>query len=80
MRAHKGIKIYDNGGEIFDRYTVIIDGEMYAMSEAPLSPQGFNQYVGKYEKPWGDKLVSFESLPQDVRRAILNRMEEIIID
>ena len=41
------IRIYDNKGKTFDRYTVIIDKDMYGMSSDPLGPRGFNQYGGE---------------------------------
>lgn len=73
------IEVYDNGGETFDRYTVIIDGNVYGMSHNPLSPQGFNQYRGKLsELPMargnGDR-ITIESAPDDVQRAIGRRVE-----
>jgi len=40
------IQVYDNGGETFDRYTVIIDNDVFGMSENPLSASGFNQWCG----------------------------------
>ena len=48
------IQVYDND-ESFDRYTVIIDDYVFGMSTNPLSPMGFNQYVGdtsKLQKPY----------------------------
>jgi hypothetical protein len=42
---HK-IRIFDNKGETFDRYTVLIDEDAFGMSHNPLSAQGFNQYIG----------------------------------
>lgn len=70
------IEIYDNGGETFDRYTVIIDGDVYGMSDNPLSPQGFNQFSGKlHELPLarqGERLT-IESLPEAVQTAIERR-------
>jgi hypothetical protein len=40
------IRVFDNGGKTWDRYTIVIDGDVYGMSETPRSPQGFNQYSG----------------------------------
>lgn len=69
----KTIEVYDNGGQTFDRYTVIIDGDVFGMSDNPLSPQGFNQYSGKlHELPLarqGERVVP-ESLPEQVQKAI----------
>ena len=40
--------ILDNGGETFDRYTIVNtkDGEMIGASENPFSPLGFGQHCG----------------------------------
>ena len=43
----KDVRIFDNGGETIDRYTVVINDSVYGMSDNPLSPQGFNQYCGE---------------------------------
>lgn len=68
------IEIYDNEGKTFDRYTVIIDGDVFGMSENPLSPQGFNQYSGKlHELPMArnnGERITLESLPDEVQKAI----------
>lgn len=68
------IEIYDNGGETFDRYTVIIDGDVYGMSANPNSPQGFNQYSGTLaELPMArsnGERITMESLPEEVQKAI----------
>ena len=40
----KELQIFDNGNKTADRYTVIIDGSVYGMSDDPLSPQGVNMY------------------------------------
>jgi hypothetical protein len=44
----KNIIVFDNGGETFDRYTIINkkDGEMIGSSDSPFHPQGFGQYCG----------------------------------
>lgn len=64
------IEIYDNGGVTFDRYTVIIDGDVYGMSDNPRSPQGFNQFSGTLaELPnargVGER-ITLESVPEEV--------------
>ena len=73
------IKIYDNGGKSSDQYTVIIDGNVYGMSTNAMAPNGFNQYccpecelVHTIEL---GKPVHFEELPDDVKRAIVERMK-----
>jgi len=71
------IEIYDNGGVTFDRYTVIIDGDVYGMSANPNSPQGFNQFSGKLaELPMArsnGERITMESLPEEVELAIKAR-------
>jgi len=71
------IKIYDNEGETFDRYTVIIGRSTYTMSHNPLSPQGFNQYGGTVEDIHPDYYtgieVSIDRVPKDVNEAIRRR-------
>jgi len=49
------IRVFDNGGETFDRYTVIINTSVYGMSINANSPQGFNQYSGEL-----DELIAVE--------------------
>lgn len=55
------IRVYDNGGETFDRYTVVYtgryrrnprDGYQYVgMSEHPFHPQGFGQHGETRDRP-----------------------------
>lgn len=77
------IEIYDNEGTTFDRYTVIIDGDVFGMSDNPLSPQGFNQYSGKlHELPLArnnGERITLESLPEEVQTAIQRRREKEVI-
>lgn len=43
----KTIYVFDNEGETFDRFTIILpDGDMLASSVYPFHPQGFGMYVG----------------------------------
>ena len=69
--------VYDNPNYP-DRYIIIMkSGEVYAMSENPLSPSGFNIHVGEFgEKPSaGDgKRVPKGTLPIEVRKAIRERI------
>jgi hypothetical protein len=74
----KKIMVFDNGGLSFDRYTVQIDDEVYGMSADPLSPQGFNQYVGSLKDSDWDieelgKRISLSKVPAQVRKAIKER-------
>lgn len=74
------MRIYDNGGASFDRFTVVLeDGSVYGMSANPLSPQGFNQYIGEAPEfhgfeHCGREVASLRSLPGDVLSAIGNRI------
>jgi len=73
------ITIWDNGGKTCDRYTVQIDNDYFGMSDDPLSPQGFNQYLGEYPEiipgPHLGKRVKYENLPETVQKAIQLRIE-----
>ncbi len=44
----KQLVIFDNGGETYDRYTILDlkSGDMYGASENPFHPLGFGQYCG----------------------------------
>jgi len=44
LEYENDVEVFDNGGTSFDRYTVIINGSVYGMSDNPGDPQGFNQY------------------------------------
>lgn len=75
----KDVEIYDNEGESFDRYTIIIDDAYFGMSLHPHSPQGFNQYCGTTKELRKDrdalgKKVDFKDLSQEVQQAIIERM------
>ena len=75
------IKIYDNDGITFDRYTIIIDDDVYTMSHNALSPQGYNQYMGTLEIDlididWStDILIGIDDVPIEVQEAIKRRLE-----
>jgi hypothetical protein len=69
------VKCYDNGGDSFDRYTVVFNDlkeqpnvyEYVGMSSNPFSPSGFCQHgvciVGKHL----GKRIAFSSLPDDCK-------------
>ncbi len=76
----KSLKIYDNGGKTIDRYTVILDGAVFTMSDDPLSPQGFNQYWGRKEELKNKKMgkeVKFSQLNPAIRQAINIRINQL---
>ncbi len=79
MADNKGVRVFDNGGETVDRYTVVIDQDVYGMSSNPFGE--FNQYnftmsegmqldMDKLE----DKEVAIIDLPENVIKAICDRM------
>lgn len=81
------IRIYDNKGKTWDRYTVMIpEGfgyHVYGMSENPTSPNGFNQYclttygiVDSIRVTESENIgdpVKLSILPQEVQMAIKER-------
>lgn len=74
----KNIRIYDNGGKTFDRYTVVYMTEpegrgLYGargMSENPFDPQGFGQYCSAMPGRHLGRRISFDDLPQPCQRAV----------
>ena len=78
----KDIKVFDNQGRTFDRYTVVIGKNVFTMSKNTTSPQGFNQYAGELGKDINldilqkGELVKYLSLPKDVQKAIQDRLKE----
>lgn len=79
------IRIWDNGGETADRYTVAVghDGEVdyFGMSSDPRHPQGFNQYLGSkadgnavHEGPHLGKRLPFRKWPEELKRSIWDRL------
>ena len=78
----KNVRIYDNGGESWDRYTAVYmnaklpDGsyEARGMSAKPFHPQGFGQMgAAKCGKHLG-KRISFDELPADCQKLVLRDM------
>ena len=43
------IRIFDSGGKTFDRYTVLIDTDIYKMSVNPTDTLGLNQWSGELD-------------------------------
>lgn len=69
--------VWDNGGESFDRYTVILkDGEGLGFSHNPTHPQGFSQYLGRVEEGGhlGNK-IELNDLSDDVRKHLIDRLK-----
>jgi hypothetical protein len=78
---HSRIRIYDNGGKTFDRYTFVFpsldvprNNDYYGSSENPFHPQGFGQFCGECPYPEHrnyrhlGKLIPPESLPEQARK------------
>ena len=74
------LRIYDNGGKTFDRYTVIPPRTAYrthresytqwaaiGSSENPFHPQGFGQHCLAVPGPHLGKRITWEQLPINVQ-------------
>lgn len=78
MSASGRVRVYDNGGRSFDRYTAVYVGqpcggglfEARSLSHNPFDPQGFNQFTEVRIGPHLGKRVPLSALPADVKRAI----------
>lgn len=79
------IKIYDNGGKTFDRYTVVYMDfpehgypktyQAIGMSINPFHPQGFGSHcVAKPGRHLGKK-IKFEELPEDCQKLVKKDLE-----
>jgi hypothetical protein len=75
----KRVRCYDNGGETWDRYTVVYMDypagrpgvfESVGMSGAPFHPQGFGQHGGAKPGKHLGRRVPFESLPADCQKLV----------
>lgn len=74
------VHVYDNGGDTFDRYTVVIDSQMFGASNDPFHPQGFGQFVGDVPDSWekikdfthmGKRITDLKTLPEKVQKYII---------
>jgi hypothetical protein len=84
------IKVFDNGGKTFDRYTVVFPLETYtntpyypyiAMSGDPTHPLGFGQH-GEIRYPAGrlshlGKRIKFSELPEACQRVVLRDLADM---
>jgi hypothetical protein len=86
----KWVRCYDNGGETFDRYTIVyikkrVDGQFLYVgaSEYPFDPQGFGQHGESFwpiDRPtYGHlgKKIPFTDLPPDVQRLVVSDYKAI---
>jgi len=79
------IRVYDDGGKSYDRYTVVfthadkfgVEGQpVLAMSSTPFHPQGFcqhNTYSNPIDKPaYGHlgKKITYDDLPPDCQKVV----------
>ena len=88
MNTPANIRCYDNGGETFDRYTVVyIDFperrpntfESVGMSANPFHPQGFGQHSAAMPGKHLGKRIAFASLPDDCRKLVLRDLSPALI-
>lgn len=74
----KNVKIYDNGGKTFDRYTAIYMNapecngcyEARGMSANPFHPQGYGMSCSAVPGKHLGKRIKFEDLPEDCQKLI----------
>jgi len=75
------VRVYDNGGETFDRYTIVIENPVtneqswLGSSEDPFFPTGFGQHLGSnldglQEGEHLGKLIKFAELPEPVQKFV----------
>lgn len=77
--------VYDNGGETFDRFTVVLNEpydhtgkllECLGLSLNPSSPQGFSQFSGCQDGPHLGQKIEFSELPENVQKHVKARLSE----
>ena len=70
------IKVFDEpDSNYIDRYTVIIDEDVFTMSENPNSPQGFNQYWGntkEFSNKYFESKKELTRIPIEIVKAIVD--------
>lgn len=76
------VRVFDNGGKTFDRFTVFIpisnaDFEIYTMSENPLAHDGFNNFccTGPLILESEGKEIDLKDLSLEMLRAIKYRLK-----
>lgn len=86
MKLLKQVRIYDNGGKTFDRYTAVYmmlaesnynTFSAVGMSENPFSPQGFGQHCTAMPGRHLGRRIKFEKLPVDCQKLIMQDLEEL---
>lgn len=87
------VRVYDNGGETIDRYTVVFTGRYrhktggefwhLGMNAAPFHPQGFGQHGShdtQIDRPsYGHlgKKIRFDELPTDCQRCVRQTYDDL---
>ena len=83
---NKLVRLYDNGGKTFDRYTAVYMNEpeyqpntfaARGMSEHPFSPQGFGCSCTAMPGRHLGKRIKFEDLPKDCQRLVLQDLGDV---
>ena len=69
-------KVFDNGGQTFDRYTIIFKehSEALGLSNNCDSSQGFSQFGVAIEGRHLGRQISFADLPENIRNHVRNRI------
>lgn len=76
--VYPNLRIYDNGGRSFDRYTVFFpEGYALGIGETGNVPNGFCQHVEALEGSHLGERITLEALPIAVQRAIDNELDLI---
>jgi hypothetical protein len=86
MKLLEQVRIYDSGDKFLDRYTAVYmmlpergtnEFSAVGMSEHPFSPQGFGQHITAVPGKHLGRRISFEQLPTDCQKMILNDLNSI---
>lgn len=81
----KNLRIYDNNGKTFDRYTVVYMDQpenapntfaALGMSSDPCHPQGFGQHCSAMPGRHLGKRIQFNELPFECQRLVLRDLKE----
>lgn len=85
----KNLRIYDNGGKTYDRYTAVFmdrvdstymtDGYLYealAFNDDPFHPLGFGQHVTAMPGRHLGKRITLDQLPPKARQFVQQNLED----
>lgn len=71
------VRVYDNGGRTFDRYTVIFpDGDALGIGSTGNVPNGFCMSVEAIEGEHLGRIVPLEAIPERVQAAVRSEWAE----